>query len=287
MGAHAYAATNLLSGLAGTAFTWSAGSPSTADKALVNDGRMDKRLTVTGLTSPATMTVDLGSATALNGFALLNHNFALQTSGLSPLVTIQGSSDNFSADTTEAKAATPLATYLSLNTREPMNKDHVFQFATVTKRYWRIKFEWSSGTLALSFGEIFAYASAVQLTRKGIYGSGDSAKLYTSEVEFDNGETRGVFFGGPVRKKLLRWQDFNSTARDELRVMFYTAQGNAGKLLFVDSYEATATAAGATEQDCIYGRLTGRDDLDYSEVDFSLYQLPDFEIRSLGREVGA
>lgn len=289
MGAHAYATTNLLSGLAAAAYTWSNGYAG-SDRALVNDGRMDKRVVIGSPALPFNVVIDLGSAQSVAGVAILNHN--LKTVGLVDVnVTITGA-DNaaMTVNPVTAKASSEFASYLSTNSREPTNKDHVFQFAAVSKRYWRLAFAEGGGPTTITnaaFGEFFFYAASTALTRKGIYGSGDGVKLYTSELQFDNGESRGVFFGGPVRRKVLRWQDYSTTERDELRKLFYATTGNANRLLFIDSRETSAAAAAAAEQDCIYGRLEGLDDMPFPEMDFSRYQLPDLQVRSLGREVGA
>jgi hypothetical protein len=288
MGAHAYATTNLLSGLAGTAFTYSSGSPTAADRALLCDGRMDKRITTTGHAGSFTIVVDMGAATAIAGWALLNNNLALITNGQGTVRIRAATDSGITTGVVTPKDTTTLASYLSLNTREPRNKDHVLQFASVSKRYWELTLAWGSGSIAnLSIGEMFAYATPTQLTRKGIYGSGDSEQMYTSELQFGNGETRGLFMGGPCRMKTLRWQDLDDDETDELRTLWYAARGNTGKVLFINSYEATSTAAAAAEQDCIYGRLTQLDGIEYPEMDYGLYGFEDITVRSLGREVGA
>lgn len=287
---HAYSTVNRLHGLAAAAFTWSP-AYSSSDRAYLNDSRMDRRVNVgNGSGSPSTTTVviDLGTARGLKGFALLNHNFAIQTGGTGT-VKVEGADDSgMSTNLVTAKAATTLSAEMSANAMDPKNKDHVLQFAAVTKRYWRLTFAWSGGSITnLTFGELYAYDDVTQLTRKGIYGSGDREDVFTSEIQFGNGDTRGLFLGGPVRSMTLRWQDLSESELLELRALWYAAYGNAGKLLFIPSYEATATAAAAAQQDCIYGRLSRRNSIEYPEMDYLLHSFDDLVVRSLGREVGA
>ena len=291
MGGHAYAVTNLAASLVAGSFVVEVDSAwagyTGSDRTYLGDGRMDKRVSV-GLTSGGNKTgfrIDLGSAQSVAGIAILNHNIV--TTGQGADVTVRGATDSgFTTGVVASKSSTTMGLYLSNNTREPQNKDHVYQFAAVSKRYWEIEFT-PYNDVNMAVGEVFVFGAPTVLTRKGIYGSSDGVKLYTSEMEFGNGDTRSIFYGGPVLRKTLRWQDFDDDERDELRRLFLTTRGNASPLLFINSYEATSTAAAATEQDVIYGRLSGLDDLEYSEMDYGLFQINDFTVRSLGREIGA
>ncbi len=278
MGAYAYAVTNALANRGASDFTFSS---SASNKGYLNDGRMDRRSIYTGsVSSGYNVIIDAGAAVALMGFAVLNHNFALQKSDAKLL--IEGADDGaMSTNLVTAKAVT------TLQQAAPQNKDHVLQFASVTKRYWRLTWTWTTGSVTNpAIGEIFAYASAVQLARKGIYGGiGEKEDLMLATVDFPYGDSQSLYLAGPIREKLLRFSDLNTSQRDEIRAMWRATNGPVTPLLWIESYEASASAAAAAEQDCIFGR-NEQPSHHWSEGDFALYQPDDFSIRSLGREVG-
>jgi len=74
----AYATTNLCSGLAAAAFTWSSGTAG-ATRSRLNDTKMSA-LYVNGasVASGINVVIDFGSAVALTGFAICNSNAAVQ-----------------------------------------------------------------------------------------------------------------------------------------------------------------------------------------------------------------
>ena len=279
MGAHAYAVTNRLSGLAAGSFTWAPAS--TTNRAYLNDARMDKQMLVSAAAaSGLTLVIDLGSVQSLVGFALLNHNAAVQKTDAA--VRVRAADDAaITVNVVTAKAASTL-----YSTTVPKNKDHVLQFASVTKRYWELTFTWTGTVTNFSVGEIFAYSAATQLTRRSIYGSGESYEAIVTQVQMQYGETRGGFMGGPVRSLDLQWDDLTSSQRDELYAMHTASNFGATPFLWIPSYEAVATAAAVTEQEVIYGRLQSQT-FHWAEKDFQLYQPGGFSIRSLGREAGA
>jgi hypothetical protein len=89
-----------------------------------------------------------------------------------------------------------------------------------------------------------------------------------------------------VRQLDLQWDDLNLSERTELYTMHTASSFGAVPLLWIASYEAVSTAAAATEQECILGRLT-QPAFQWTEKDYGLYQPGGFSIRSLGREAGA
>lgn len=280
MGAHAYAVTNLLDGLATTAFTWSPAS--TTDRAFLNDGRMDRRMLVSAsAASGITLVIDMGSATACSGFAVLNSNPAVQKTDAT--LRIRAADDAaISVNVVTAKSASTL-----YSSKIPRNKDHVLQFASVTKRYWELLWTWTGNVTNFSIGEIFAYAASTALTRRTIYGgSGEGKKMYTASDQFQTGDRRGLKLGGPQRVLDLAFSDLSATERDELDVMWAAVDGNISPLLWIDSRETVDTAAATAEQNCVYGRLE-EDELVFPEDDFSLYSMRGFRLRSAGREAGA
>lgn len=281
MGAHAYSTTNALSGLAAPAFTWS--NAATTNRSYLNDGRMDRRMVIgSSVASGIALVIDLGSAQALSGFAILNSNAAAQKSDAA--VRVRAADDSgITTNVVTAKAASTLYAPSS----PPRNKDHVLQFASVTKRYWELTWTWTGNVTNFSIGELWAYSAATQLSRRSAYGSTEGKKIFTASESFQVGERRGVFLGGPQRVLQLSWVDLDATARDDLDTLWNLTKGSVAPFLWIQSYEATATAAAASEQDCIFGRLD-EDDLPFQNNDFGLYMPANgLIIRSAGREAGA
>lgn len=276
---HAWAVTNMLSPLVAGAYTWGAFGPADATRAYLSDGRLDKQYLCTATATTINVVIDLGSAQAVSAIAILNTNVRDATV---PKVLIEGA-DN-SGMSTNLVTAKALTTLNIANYYEQTSKDHVLQFAAVTKRYWRITWSWT-GTFALKIGELFACAST-SLSRKYVWGSTDSAILKAVVNESLTGERRAAFFGGPIREKRMHWQDLTASESLELKALWNAALGPVRPVLWTESYEATATAAAATEQECILGRL-GASTWAVDNPDFGLYQPGDVTIRSLGREVGA
>jgi hypothetical protein len=293
MGAHGWTPTNYCAGLAASAFTFNP-SYTASDRSNLNDGLIGELVAVGNWTGsgPSTFTnyiqIDFGSAKSLYGIALLNSNIAVLAADAQ--VRVRAADDSgFTSGVVTPKASTTLARLNDGDRGNARNRDHVFQFVgSDSKRYWRIEFAFTGTVSNAAFGEVFAYPTPYNLSRKGIYGSGDKETVFKSTLQVgENGERRQVFFGGPLREKVLRWQDFTATERDELRLMFWVANRNAGKLLWINSISQVSTAAAETEQDCIYGHLVEPEEFPYPENDFNLYQPPDFHILSMGREVGA
>lgn len=274
---HAYAVTNKVTGLSATAFTSSSG-PSDSTRAALNDGRMDRIFTCTSASGGVTIVIDLGSALSIAGWAVLNSNIA--TASGTPTLRVRGADD--SAITTNVASAKAAST---LNTSAPKHKDHVLQFAATTRRYWELTWTWT-GNFALSIGELFAYATPTTLTRKAVYGSGEGEFYKLARVDLANGEPRAVLLNGPVRRLALKWKDHSASEIAELRTMWRATRGPVTPFLFIPSYEATATAAAASEQEVIYGRLLA-EAFDFTQPDYNLYEPPDLVVSSLGREAGS
>lgn len=279
MGAHAYVVTNQLTSLAASVFTWSNGA--TTNRSYLNDGRMDKRQNIGNASSGINVIVDLGSAKQLVGAAILNCNAAVQKTDAA-VVVAASSSSTFAADVNTAKSASTL-----YSTTAPRNKDHVLQWnANYTKQYWRLTWTWTGTVTDFSIGELFFFTSSTSLTRRSIYGSGESMEMRVAQTEMQYGETRGLFLAGPIRALNLQWQDLTASERNELQTMWSSSYGGASPLLWIASAEAVSTAAAVAEQECIYGRLE-KPAFAWTENDYSLYTPDGFNLRSLGREAGA
>ncbi len=280
--AYCYAITNLLTGLAASAFTNSTGN-NDSTRARLNDGRMDKRYVVnSSVASGSTIVIDFGTAVAATGFALLNTNCAVQKSDAA--VRVRGA-DGFTAGTINTNIVTAKAA-TTLNSTAPKNKDHVLQFPIVTKRYWELTFTWTGSVANFAIGELWAFQGQTQISRKSIYGGGEKEEMKTASIEFDGGNTKAYFKGGPIRGKRLPFQDLTGAQLAELQVMWRAAKAEANPFLWIESYESSAAAAAVAEQEVIYGRCRLAE-FEWSETDYLLYQPPEVVIRSLGREVGA
>lgn len=276
--AQAYVVSNLLSGLAASAFTVASG-PSDSTRAYLNDGKTNKLFTCTAAGSGNTFSIDLGSAQSVMGLALLNHN--LSTFGGTVTAMVQGADDSgFSVNLVTAKALT------TLDFTQPKHKDHVFQFSAHTKRYWRIVLTWT-GTQTMTVGELFLFAASTQLSRKDVWGaSGDGERFNIKTVTSEYLETRGYLLAGPQRQRRLVYQDLTLSEQAELRTWWRAVNGPLTPFLWIESYEAVDTAAAASEQEVIYGKL-GLSEFAVSYPDFSRYAPPPLIITALGREKGA
>lgn len=276
---YAYATTNKLNGLAATAFTWSAGL-NDATRAYLNDGWMDVRY-VNGNHGGGTLgvVIDFGAATTMTGWAVLNHNVAVQSPG-STLDIVGADDAAISVNPVTAKQAT------TLNSATGYNKDHVFQHASLSKRYWRLRFNCPTPVTALAIGELYAFNTQTVLSRKSIYGDGEMPEIKTSKVDFSSGGSNAYFLGGPIRSKRLVFTELTTAERDELLLMWTVTRGPTTPFLWIEAYEATGIAAPNIYQEVIYGRLM-LDVFDWRQPDYLLYEVPELKVVSLSREIGS
>jgi len=220
--------------------------------------------------------IDFGAAVALGGFAILNQNFS--TVGCNCTVIASAASDYSSPVT--AKAATPLYG------TAPRSKDHALQFPTVTKRYWRLRFD-NGDAVTPYIGEVWAFGASVTLPRGSIYGSGETEEFFGPEVDFSNGNKTAFLLGGPLRTKNYQFADLSLSDRDAFLSLWRSTKGFTSPFLWLEDIESTNVAATAAAQECIFGRLE-LPQFAWAQDDFGIYQPGSpFNIRSLGREVGA
>ena len=278
MSGFAYATVNRLTGLTASAFSVTTGAgPSGATELYLNDGRMDRQYTFTAGTTAETLQIDMGAAVQCSGFAVLNHNLTALGGGD---VTITAADDaGFTVNVITVKAAS------NISITPPNEKDSVFQFANVTKRYWRIAFTHVSSS-SLKIGEVFALGATTTLTRFMVDGSGESEEIISVGQKMLYGETRSTYFAGPIRTKTLRFQEWTTEELAEARTLWRATLGPVNPFIFIQSYEATATAANYEEQEVMFGRLM-LNDFNWTYTDHLYRQPPEFVITSLGREAGA
>jgi hypothetical protein len=271
-----FSVTQALAGLAATSFTWSSGF--TDNRARLNDGVMDELVagSATPQASGQTLTIDLGAAVSLSGFALLNHNLAAAAG----LVAVTYASDaGFTTGTGTAKAAS------TLNVDEPYQKDTVLQFPAVSRRYWRLTFT-HTGTLTVTLGELLALTTIGVLSRDPVYGSGESERYVQNRNESRTGNVRSTFVGGPIRTVSLPFVDLQGTSqRNEVMAMWRATRGGAINVLFIDFIESTATAATSAALQCLWGKF--QDTLGWTENDVRLFGIDSLTLVGLGREVGS
>lgn len=281
MGQHGYVVTNALASLAAPAFTWSGGA--TPDRDKLNDGRMDARYPAGTLGTGENVVIDMGTATSLIGFAVLNHSLVPQVASHTPQILIEAA-DNSGMSTNKV---TPKALTNLYTSTTPRNKDHVLQFPAVSKRFWRLTWSWGGGGNAGIFvGEILAYSAINLLSRRSVYGSGEQQDWVIQQLQMQYGSKRSQFLGGPMRSLSFNWEDLTSAQRDELQGMWANTNGGAKPLLWVMSYESQSGAAADSEQECIYGRLT-RPSFGWKEGDIQLFTPDSLLLQSEGREAGA
>ena len=270
-----YGITNVLAGLAGTAFTWSSGYTTNRDR--LNDGKQDELAlgSSTPQASGQTLIIDLGSAQSLSAIALLNHN--LGTGACT--VRVDADTANTFATAVTAKAAT------TINTAAPYQKDTVLQFPAVSRRYWRLTFT-HTGTKTVSIGELLFLAAPTVLSRTPTWGSGETERFITNRVETMTGNLRSTFVSGPIRTKDLPFVDLvGNSQRDEMMSMWRATLGGTLNLLWLDLIESTAIAATPDSQKCLWGKL--QESLGWTEGDFQLFGLDGLVLVGQGREVGS
>lgn len=270
-----YAVTSALSGLAATAFTWSSAYTTNRDR--LNDTIQDK-LAASASSAQAsgqTLVVDMGSAVALVGFALLNHNLA---SGACTVGVRAADNAAISLNVVTAKAAS------TITTAEPNHKDTVLQFPSVTKRYWEFTFV-HAGTKIVTLGELLALATITTLSRTSIYGDGEDERFITNQSESKTGHLRSTFVGGPIRTKQMIYKDLSPAEKLELRTMWAAVRGGVSNLLWIEYIESTSTAATEAAQECLWGKIESV--FSWTQDDFRLFNPNSFKVVGQGREVGS
>lgn len=273
----AYGTTNRATGLAASAFTVTTGAgPTDSTRLYLNDGRVDLQYEFTS-SNAVTLQIDLGSAKTVSAWAVLNHNFNSLGGGTCKIDAADDTA--WTTNVVAIKAASTFATTF------PKEKDSVFQFASATKRVWRLTFT-NVTTGAVKIGEVFGVSATTQLSRGQTDGSGESGKFVRGVVEMANGGVRTVLFGGPIRRKTFRAQDYTESQKNELLTLWNATKGDVLRFLWIESYEATALAAAATEQDCIFGRLLVPE-FTWSWTDYNLTQPSELVIEAEPREWGS
>lgn len=268
-----YAITNALTGLAATAFTWN--SAYTVNRTRLNDGIMDEPVSSAASPggSPTTLSINLGTPTALVGFALLNHNLA---SGACT-VGITAGTDGITYGTT-AKATTTIVT------TSPDHKDTVLQFPSASFQYWRLTFV-HTGSKVVTLGEVLAFTSITTLTRASIYGDGEEERAIVNRNVSQLGHQRATFVGGPVRTKRRIYKDLSLSEKAELRAMWAASNYGVSNILWLDFIESASTAATANGMACLWGKI--EPSFDWTQGDFQLFDPSDFTLLGQGREVGS
>jgi len=120
-------------------------------------------------TGDQTLTVDLGSAQAVTGLGLANHNLGTMDTG-GYTVTLRYSTDNFVGDDNIAKTLV-LAD----------DSDYFATFGSLTKRYWQLKVITGTGT-SMEVGEFY---------------------LGTAKTLANNPDTGGAFTDQPTAQTLM------------------------------------------------------------------------------------
>lgn len=181
---------------------------------LFNAGKMitwrrDDRYRSSGLSSPNTITIDLGSAQEVKALALYDHNF---TSGATLLLEADDAatfdSDGGSAQFSEAVT---------------WNDDKILHYlsAATTKRYWRISITDTANTDSyLEIGELFL-GSYLELTRNFAYEPNTDFEFISSKekneygVEFDR-------FGNIQEKITLNFKGLPDSDITAIKTMLAT-----------------------------------------------------------------
>lgn len=271
-----YAITNALSGLAATAFTWSSGY--TTNRARLNDGLQDELApgSSSAQASGQTLVIDMGAATPLSAWALLNHNLA---TGACEVSIVAADDPTFVVNFWLALGDTVI------NATAPYDKDAVLQFEAISRRYWKLTFI-HTGTKTITIGELMAIGSPATLSRQTVYGAGESERYVQNRVESTTGNLRSTFLSGPIRTKSLPFKDLRGTAeRDELMTMWRLTRGGVSNLLYIDNVATAYPSGDAASQQCLWGKL--QESLGWTEDDYLVFGVDGLVLVGQGREVGS
>jgi hypothetical protein len=272
---HSYMVTNLLAGLAPSAFSVDLGSGVVAvTSTYLNDARSDQLWRPGSVVaSDWSLFVDLGSAQAVSAVALININ-----SPASAAVEIIGA-DNaaMSTNPVSAKANSQLAT------PDDYTRSYVLQFPSVTKRYWQLSFE-TSDPWSVELGEVF-FGVPTALTRAIVQGARKRRIHKTTQNESDAGVMFGHRLAGPHLLRELRWEDVSAAEAEEIVAMHDAAHGNARNLLWIETVGSSSSAATSAEQECVYGRFV-EPEIGQTEDDYLRFGDLGLTIREHSRGVG-
>lgn len=283
---YGYSISNVLASLGATSFKDGA-LASLTNGSYLNDIRLDKQAAAPSSPYAATfnLIVDMGSAVNIGGFALLNHNCVVDSAGGTVQVLVDAADDNaFAVNLVHPKTATSL--YAGTDVYDVRRKDHVLQFPSVAKRWWKLGFTYAAN-LSPVIGELFAFGAPVTLPRTSIYGSGEGEEVFGPEVNFNNGNRSAYLIGGPLKTKSYQYADLSASDLNAFRTLWRSTKGFALPFLWLESVESIGSGATTAGQECVYGRLE-LPGFEWAQDDFGIYQPSNrFGIRSLGREVGA
>lgn len=277
-----YAITNAITASAGLYSRISGVNTLITNASYLYDGWMGKRVSAGTFTDLDGLLIDFGAAKSIVGFGLLNHSIV--TDCLDANLTIQGANDAaISLGVVTAKIG-------SFNSARPKakEKDSVFLFPAVSKRYWFLQISGTSGNWTGKIGELFAIENGNLHTfsRNPAYGSKSSMDAVTQQIRFQYGEPRNVFLGGPVREETYSLKDWTLAQVQELQALYEDTSGFATPFLWCENVAQTTSMTVASETNCIFGNGM-LDALDAVQDDYGVWQPSALIIRSLGREAGA
>lgn len=272
----AWSATNHLDGLAVSNITWSSGYTTNRDR--LYDGRQDAPAfgSASPVASGQSLTINFGSARAVPGIALLNHNLFTG----SCTVEVRAADDaGFSVNLVVAKAAT------TINTQFPYERDTLLQFPPVTRQYWRIIFT-HSGTKQIQIGELVVLPYLLTLTRNSVYG-GHENDLQSKQIrnESEVGSVRVARIAPPLRTVNFNFVDLQGESQlNELVAMWNATEGGAkGNTLLAEYVDSSSSAGSAASQRCVWGRL--QPSWGWGDTDFNVFGPKPFELKQAARGV--
>lgn len=272
---HAYCVANAFAGLPESSIVPSAGS--STNRGRMVDGRVDRQWDtgVIGASWTLTVVFDYGSAISLVGIAALNHN---GTDALPITMRVRAADD-------AAISVGVVTPWAAVNMRAT---NAVAAFSATSKRYWEVR--WVSGVTPTSFkiGELFAMATATQLSRHVVYGSGGEQLFKTNFAESPTGRLMGGKLSGPLKARHLVWEDLSAANLLELETMHAAANGNGRDLFWVEHWDPAGTSGLTADQrqECYYGRFL-EDRLRHAVTDYDLYGGVQLTLREQTRGVGA
>ena len=222
----------------------------------------DQKWKTAALTDNQTLTIDFGSAVTADALVLDQHNFLNDNNIIFEAATDSGFTTGVVQVSTDLIADTPIAS--ENNDLGTGNTRSIYHFASMSKRYWRLKFQ-AGGAPGLTWelGQIFICARMdMPYTYDFPYKKGNPSFVTAEAVALDGRIRTSQAYGGRTLNE-FKFSLINDAARTAWITFISTVRGKLFPFYFLDADGSTM----------YYGHL----DADYDPVSTERYQLNTIE----------
>ncbi|MFQ5792339.1 MAG: hypothetical protein ACE5JI_17865 [Acidobacteriota bacterium] len=174
--------------------------------------------------------VDLGSAKAVSGVGIANHNLKTLIDG-GATIELHKSSDNF--------VANDVLVFLVVPTSD---NDYYGTFASTTERYWRLQATNGAGT-AMQIGE-FYLGTNQELTQNPEVGMDDEIVSHNLLSRSFGGVSVIRQLGRQTRRFAMTWTALNATERDEIKIVVTTQLGSLKPFFYAPRSDTSTSPQG-------------------------------------------